>query len=54
MKYLIIASCLFLVGCGSSDPSNIMDDPDQAALAEYEAALAEADQMASEDTEFEQ
>ncbi len=54
MKYWILASCLFLVGCGSSGPSNIMEDADQAALAEYEAALAEADKMASEDPEFEE
>ncbi len=54
MKYWMIVSCLFLVGCGSSGPTNIMDNADQTALAEYEAALAEADKMAEEDTEFEE
>jgi len=49
MKYWMIACCLFLLGCGSSGPSNIMDNADQTALAEYEAALADADRMAAED-----
>ena len=54
MKYWILASCLFLVGCGSSGPSNIVDDADKTALAEYEAALADADKMAGEDADFEE
>lgn len=54
MKYLLLLGCLFLVGCGSSGPSNIVKDADQEALAEYEKAMEEADKMAAGDTEFEQ
>ena len=39
------AICLFaastaLVGCGSSEPSNVMDSADQSAVEAYEAAIA--------------
>ncbi len=54
MKYWMIACCLFLLGCGKSGPNNIMDTSDQKALAEYEAALAEADALAAGDTDFEE
>ncbi len=57
MKYIVLASCLFLVGfsvvgCGSSDPTNVVTDANQAALDEYEKALADADRMAAGDKDF--
>ncbi len=58
MKYWMIAGCFlllgFVVGCGSSEPSNIINDADQTALDEYEAALAEADKLAEGDKDFEE
>ncbi|MCA9136914.1 MAG: hypothetical protein KDB00_09145 [Planctomycetales bacterium] len=51
MKYFLLLSCLFLVGCGSSGPSNIVKDADKEALSEYDKALAEADKMAAGDTD---
>jgi hypothetical protein len=53
MKYWMLLCCLVLAGCGSSGPSNVAENADKAALEAYEAALAEADQMAAEDTELE-
>ncbi|WP_233215121.1 hypothetical protein [Rhodopirellula bahusiensis] len=39
--------CLLVapLGCGSGSNSNIVDNTDAEKLAEYEAALAEADAM---------
>ncbi|EMB16098.1 hypothetical protein RE6C_03122 [Rhodopirellula europaea 6C] len=39
--------CLFVapLGCDSGSNSNIVDNTDAEKLAEYEAALAEADAM---------
>ena len=54
MKYWMIVCCLFVLGCGKSGPSNVMDNSNQKALAEYEAALAEADALAAGDTDFEE
>jgi hypothetical protein len=52
MKYLMIVCCVLMLGCNSSETSNIVDGADDAALAEYQAALAEADRMAAGDTDF--
>jgi hypothetical protein len=52
MKYWMLLFCVVLLGCGSSSPSNIVENADEKALAEYEAAIAEADKMASEDPDF--
>ncbi len=49
MKFWMIACCLFLLGCGSSGPSNIVDNADATAIADYEAALAEAEAMEAAD-----
>ncbi len=54
MKYWMIVSCLLLAGCGDGGPKNIAENADQKALAEYEAAMAEADKMANEDTDFQE
>ena len=54
MKYWLLVCGLFLVGCGETGSTNVVGDADAAALAEYEAAMAEADKMAGEDTEFEE
>ncbi len=55
MKCLFVSCFLLLiVGCGSPKPSNIVDNADQKALAEYEASLAEAAKMAEADTDFEE
>jgi uncharacterized lipoprotein YajG len=45
MRYWMLASCLLLAGCGPAKPSNVLDTSDQKAMAEYEAALAEADKL---------
>ncbi|MCC9644094.1 hypothetical protein LOC71_17565 [Rhodopirellula sp. JC740] len=42
---LLAAPLLFAVGCGSGGPTNIVDDTNAEQIAEYEAALAEADAM---------
>ncbi|MCD0461483.1 hypothetical protein [Roseiconus lacunae] len=53
MKYLLMLVCVCLaIGC-SSETSNIVGDADAEALAEYEAALAEADKMAAGDSDYE-
>ena len=41
--------CIGLVGCGSSQPTNVVGNADQEALDAYEQALAEADRMMAED-----
>lgn len=48
---MMLACCLFFIGCGDSGPTNIVDSADQKALDEYEAALAEADAMTASDEE---
>ncbi|MCC9600023.1 hypothetical protein LOC67_05570 [Stieleria sp. JC731] len=51
MKYLLLCGCLvFAAGC-SSEPTNVVGDADAQALADYEAALAEADNMQASDAE---
>ena len=51
--FLLFSGCVFVAGCGPSGPTNIMDSTNEAALAEYEAALADADRMAEQDTDVE-
>lgn len=51
----VFALCLFalslgLVGCGSSEPTNILDNSDQAAQAEYDRLIAEQDSAAEQDS----
>ena len=54
MRIWILLFSLALIGCSSSEPTNIVDTADQTAMEEYEKALAEADAMAAGDTDFEQ
>lgn len=52
MKYWMILICVVMMGCGSSEPSNVASNADQEALDAYEAAIAEGDAMLAEDPEF--
>ncbi len=54
MKYWWLVCSLFLIGCGEAGTTNVVGDADAAAIAEYEAAIAEADKLAGDDVEFEE
>ncbi len=54
MRIWVLASCLLLAGCGPARPTNVLDTSNQKAMAEYEAALAEADEMVQEDQDLEE
>lgn len=54
MKYWLLACGLFLVGCGEAGTTNVVGDADAAEVAAYEAAIAEADKLAGEDSDFEE
>ncbi|WP_145421245.1 hypothetical protein [Planctomycetes bacterium K23_9] len=41
---------VFAVGCGTSEPSNVMDNVDEKELLDYEAMIAAENQAMDSDT----
>ena len=46
---LFMLGCI--TGCGSSGPTNVMENADEQAIADYKAAIAEEQAMTAADEE---